>query len=243
MLTDDKATRRYTRLAASTWAEVRALWEVGDRTLEELSDRFGVSHRTLQNHFKRHGCGKGAKAAAVAAAVMKKVFEEELGDPELKLKRAKDARESAHNNAVVIERRLMEAVASAKLDHPPTVVKMLGNAAAALSRLHDLKFRALGLDGDADQGGDLPVLEFVDLTNPELEEIRRGQEEDDLGFEFEDEGLALAALSAGADDRYDDEGVIEEGFEPINPTHEGEINAEGERLTRSARRHDCREIA
>ena len=122
-------------------------------------------------------------------------------------------------------------------------MKMLGNAAAALSRLHDLKFRAFGLDGDADQGEDLPVLEFVDLTDPELEEIRRGQEEDDLGCDFEDEGLALAALSAEADDPNDDNDVIEEDFEPIDPPHEGDFNAKGERLTRSARRQECREIA
>ena len=63
--------RKYARLSPSSWAEVRASWETGEHTLPELSDRYGVSPRAIQVHFAKHDCKKGAKAAEMAAVVMK----------------------------------------------------------------------------------------------------------------------------------------------------------------------------
>jgi hypothetical protein len=57
-----KTKRKYQRLALSTWAKISAEWEIGDVTLAELSDRFGVNTRTLQ-HFAKHRVVKGSKAA------------------------------------------------------------------------------------------------------------------------------------------------------------------------------------
>src|ERR1035441_1909733 len=61
--------RKYNRLAPSTWAEICALWEIGDVTLPELAERYSVSTRTLQTHFAKHKVEKGSKAAALATSV------------------------------------------------------------------------------------------------------------------------------------------------------------------------------
>src|SRR5215217_7570807 len=75
--------RKYTRLTPKAWAEIEALWQVGEVTLAELSDRYEVSQRALQAHFHKHGITKGEKSAAIAAAVKEEVFKEELDDADL----------------------------------------------------------------------------------------------------------------------------------------------------------------
>ncbi len=69
---------------------MRALWEAGDHGLAELSDRYGVSPRTIQAHLKKLGSAKGAKAAEMAAAVQKEIFKAELGEQETFVLRAKE---------------------------------------------------------------------------------------------------------------------------------------------------------
>jgi hypothetical protein len=60
-------------LTPSQWAEIRALWETGETTLNELSERYGVTTRTLQAHFAKQKAVKGSKAKEIAAAVTEAV--------------------------------------------------------------------------------------------------------------------------------------------------------------------------
>src|SRR5690242_2181708 len=89
-MTEQQATRKrkYTRLKPSAWAEIEALWQAGEVTLAELSDRFGVSPRAIQTHAKKHGIIRGEKTAALAAAVREEVLKEELDDKDILVKRA-----------------------------------------------------------------------------------------------------------------------------------------------------------
>src|SRR4051794_36820801 len=84
--------RKYNRLTPTTWAEIRAHWETGEVTLQELSHQHGISTRTLQAHFEKAGTVKGSAAAALAAAVKQKVLAEELPDVDVTAARAKDTR-------------------------------------------------------------------------------------------------------------------------------------------------------
>ena len=95
--------RRYTRLTESQWAEVRAQWKVGDLSLAELSEAYGVSPRALQLHFAKHGLVKGSEGAAFAAAIEETILRETLPDKDLTARRARDVREAAYANAVVLE--------------------------------------------------------------------------------------------------------------------------------------------
>lgn len=174
--------RKYRRLSESEWAEARALWEVGDSSLEELGAHFGISKRALQFHFSKHGLSKGSKAKELAAAVEKEIFRAELTDKDLLVERAKDIKERTFTNAQVIEKLVMAQLEQAQKDpsgahKAASAMKMLSLASATLERLHHLKKTAIGLDKDPAIAEELPVLTFRDLSKEDLEEIRAGHEE------------------------------------------------------------------
>jgi hypothetical protein len=75
------AKRKYTRLSESAWAEAGALWEVGDSSLEELSERFGISKRALQFHFSKHDVKKGAKSRELGTIPGKSLGRAALASP------------------------------------------------------------------------------------------------------------------------------------------------------------------
>jgi hypothetical protein len=56
---------------------------------------------------------------------------------------------------------------------------MLSLAAAGLERLHDLKWKALGMDRDSVLPDELPELIIRDLTTKEIEELQAAQEGED----------------------------------------------------------------
>src|SRR5215213_7419818 len=95
--------RKYTRLSPSRWAEIEALWQVGDLTLAELADAHGVSPRSIQDHMAKRGIIKGTKGAAFAEAVREEIVALELGDKDLTARRAREVRETAYENAKQIE--------------------------------------------------------------------------------------------------------------------------------------------
>src|SRR5215211_2870041 len=182
--------RRYNRLPAGTWAEIRSLWELGDVTLLELADRFVVSERTLQAHFAKHGTTKGAKAAELAAEIRQQVFKDELLDKDALAQRARDVRETAYRNATALEGLVMTQVEIARNDpsqaiRVSTAIKGLAIAASALERLHGLKHRAMGLDRHVDER-ELPKLIIDCYTGDELAAIRaqQGEEKDLVGAEL-----------------------------------------------------------
>lgn len=181
--------RKYVRVDPSTWSEIEALWEAGDVTLQDLEGRFGVSRRALQSHFSKRSVAKGAKAAEMAAVVKDRVFTEALPNADETIARAKATRESAYQNAVVVEELIMAQLAAAQKDpsqalKAASALKALSLAAAGLERIHQLKWKALGLDKDPIQTDDLPVLVFEDLTAQEIQAIQEHDHDEDSQWEL-----------------------------------------------------------
>jgi hypothetical protein len=135
--------RNYNRLVPSTWAEICALWEIGDVTLPELAERYSVSTRTLQTHFAKYKVEKGSKAAALATSVKEEIYDTSLGDKGLTIQRARETREKAYKNACAVEEQIMGTVdamgkASSKTLGLTSKLKALALAAAGLERIHGL---------------------------------------------------------------------------------------------------------
>jgi hypothetical protein len=240
--------RKYTRLAPSVWAELRALWEIGDTTLAELSERYEVSRRAIQGHLSKHSSMKGAKAAEMAAVVQKEIFDEELEDKDTLVARAKETREAAYANAVTIQNLMMAQLQIAQKKpaqafKAATAVKMLSLAAATLERVQAVKLRALGLDKENALPDELPVLTFRDITSSELEELhlRNGDDEED-GFDATMVPVASAdtetvgSHSDEADDKIvEGEEETEQDLEPVSDDKEViATDADGYRLIRGA---------
>lgn len=224
--------RKYVRIDQSTWGEIEGIWEAGDATLQELEQRYGVSRRALQSHFAKRGSVKGSQAAQLAAAVKQQVFSENLADPDLITSRAVETRETAYRNAVVVEGLIMAQLDAAQKDPSQALraagaIKALSLAAAGLERIHNLKWRALGLDKDSVQGDQLTVLVFEDLTAAEIATIQEHDTDDNFGD-------AAAFTSSGGEDE-----VVVIGDEQFQDDHkkcaeDATIKQTGGRLVKSA---------
>jgi hypothetical protein len=217
--------RKYTRLVASKWAELRAFWETGDHDLAELSHRYGVSRRAIQSHVSKHGSVKGAKAAEIAATVQKEIFTEELGDQATLVHRAKEIRESTYTSAKRVRELMMAQVEIAQNDpirafKAGTAVKTLLHVASALQRLHATQLRALGLDKDTPLAEEMPVLTIRDLSKEQLKakaERDESDEESDLGIPIAPAGTESGPAGSGTDESDD---IVTEGFEEGDETEE-----------------------
>ena len=199
-MTDDK--RSYVRLSPATWAEIRALWETGEPTLAQLSDRYGVTTRAIQAHLEKHGTTKGSAAQVLTARVEAEIYASHMLDPEDLISRARDIRIAAYDGAVRLERLLSATLDAAAADPKATfaaaaAVKMIANASQALERLHSLKRAALGLRDDSDLNDELPTLIIQDMTADDIKAVRRGQDDDapEIGL-----GLGYANARSPADD-------------------------------------------
>lgn len=64
------------RLKDSDWIVVVALWERGEVTLSDLSDKFGVSKAALSQGLKRRGVVRGSKAHIATKKIQEKIESE-----------------------------------------------------------------------------------------------------------------------------------------------------------------------
>src|SRR5450830_74984 len=207
--------RKYNRLLPSTWAEICALWEIGDVTLPELAERYSVHTRTLQAHFAKHKVEKGSKAAALAISVKEEIYATGLGDKDLTIQRARETREKAYKNANAVEGLIMATLDAMQKDPSKMLgltskLKALALAAAGLERIHGLKFRALGLDKDLPIQDEMPVLTFRDLSKDEINALDQDDDEDETEpLVTESPKVALQYFDNESDCGEDDEIVFE----------------------------------
>jgi hypothetical protein len=233
--------RKYQRLAPSVWAQICGEWEIGDVTLPELSDRFGVNTRTLQAHFSKNKVVKGSKAAQLASSVKEELFKAELAGKDDLIHRARETRETAYKNAVIVETLIMVQLELAQKDPSQAfraagAVKLLSLAAAGLERLHNLKWTALGMNQDSVIADDLPILIFQDLTESEIKEMQQGDGEDGLDDPEASDEMEPPSPSLQPHDPWDHEEdeVIVEGESDLAKKPAPFVTADGSRYVRDA---------
>ena len=229
--------RKYNRLLPSTWAEICALWEIGDITLSDLAERYSVHTRTLQTYFAKHKVEKGSKAAALAISVKEEIYATGLGDKDLTIQRARETREKAYKNANAVEGLIMATLDAMQKDPSKMLgltskLKALALAAAGLERIHGLKFRALGLDKDLPIHDEMPVLIIRDLSDDEIKELHQNDDEDEAEpFVTESPKLALQDLADVSDSGVDDAIVSTDSDESDDIVEEGEEEEPARRCT------------
>jgi hypothetical protein len=64
------------RLKESEWLVISSLWERGETTLKELSEKFGISEAALSQGLKRRGVKRGSKAHLIAKEINARTQEE-----------------------------------------------------------------------------------------------------------------------------------------------------------------------
>lgn len=71
---EDKTPQK--RLTEAEWIVVSSLWELGEVTLKELSEKFGISEPALSQGLKRRGIKRGSKAHLASKEVELRIKEE-----------------------------------------------------------------------------------------------------------------------------------------------------------------------
>ena len=199
--------RRYRRLLPAQEAELRALWEAGATTADDLAARFGMSRRGVQAALSRLGARKGAAAGAVAAAVHKRVLAEAVpAHPDLAT-RIRETKDSAYQNAARLESLAMQAAEAAMGEVGGVgALRALDLAASVLARVRTVKWAALGLDGRAAADGEPPELVVRQMTPEEVAAIRRDQDRYDAALSRGDDPETQHADDTTADDVVDEGG-------------------------------------
>jgi hypothetical protein len=77
MIEEKTPTEPSKRLKESEWLVISSLWERGETTLKELSEKFGISEAALSQGLKRRGIKRGAKAHLIAKEIQAKTAEEQ----------------------------------------------------------------------------------------------------------------------------------------------------------------------
>jgi hypothetical protein len=197
-----KERKSYIRLKPETWSEIDALWQSGSYTLEDLAERYGITIRGLQFHFKKAGVVKGSLAESIASAAHDAVIRSEIGDYEARLAKSLSARADAFDDASRIQALLRDQL-SALVEDPAnaskafSTIKYLNTAIQTLERVQSVKTTALAVEPR--ESDELPVIKFMDLSEADLETIHRshgdrtGDDDDDDSREWSE----------------DDDGVIE----------------------------------
>lgn len=208
--------RRYRRLLPAQEAEMRALWEAGATTADELAARFGMSRRGVQAALSRLGAKKGAAASVVVTAVHRRVLAEALPMHADLTTRIRQTKDTAFQNAARLEALAMQAAEEAMAEIGGIgALRALDLAASVLGRVRNVKWAALGLDGRSPpETGDLPELVIREMTADEIGTIRRRQD-------AEDQALALGPSDdldrQAADEPAED--VITEGDDDQDVAH------------------------
>lgn len=210
-MAEKKPTKRTKRMTPAEWAEAKALWESGEFTLSQISDKVGASREHLSRKFKEEKIVKGSKSETVTAEAEESIKDEIAKNAKLLPQRVADTKDQHYKYAESLMKLGMRMVAQTMADGRPLSsisddVKVLNNMSQLAGRTLDQRYKVLGLDQeDFVDATELPELPITVLTEIEMEEIRGRAAAQSTGV---DDGLG------GILDEEVDE-IIEEGLEEL----------------------------
>ncbi|CCG43280.1 helix-turn-helix domain-containing protein [Magnetospirillum molischianum] len=175
------------KLTPEQWAEAQTLWEIGNLTLDELAEKFGVDRSTMYRRFKTAGVERGAKAGQVAEKVQQQILDETAAaaaEEALKLAaRKKATKEDCYAWIEQIQKATMAEIVKAARDKTPFGV-IKGNLQALEKAMNVIasgrreRFELLGLDREEMAPDDLPDLLIRELTADEIHQLQSSDEDD-----------------------------------------------------------------
>lgn len=192
--TEDTATHR--KLPPAEWEQVVVLWESGTVTLQDLSDKFGISKASLHEGLKKRGAVKGRRSkefAEVAADSLK-------SEAQRRIEQVRDFRKNYHKYGDFIMQATMKELSELMKETPRTretsrrIFTCLKYSAEIFSICNREKHVLFELDKDRAEDGDLPEISVVQYDPEEIEQIKRRFDVPAISL-FEDDGLPSDALS------------------------------------------------
>lgn len=166
------------RLAAAQWAEAVALWELGEASLTELSDRYGLARETFSRKFKKLGIVKGSRAAEQADMVRQEIVKSSITDATILAERARATKEEHYGWASTMARLAMLHITRARNENrseatASPALKAINTTMDILKKAREERWKCLGLDDETFLPEDLPDLVVRELTAQDIEDMRK----------------------------------------------------------------------
>lgn len=157
-------------------AEMIALREAGYTELA-ISQKIGLSLRTVQRHLQAHGTKKGALKAEVIDQARDDLLKLVTSDETIRTEAAKlindDLAHSHHIRAIMIE--ASEQLKATTIKEAALVMRAMAAYSTALKNTSDTIRHVLRADKMQDDVIDLPEIVVRELTAEEVEELRNAQ--------------------------------------------------------------------
>lgn len=214
--------KKSNRLTGKQWAEIEALWECGEVTIEDLAAKYGKSKTCFTRHFSKHKIMKGSK---LRKAAIKESVAASVNDESVIAKRIKETKDDHYKMAAALGKLTWAEIMKARADKIPYSaikdnLKALESAANILMKTRMERFAVLGLDKENHMDSDeLPELLISELTAEQIEEMRKRRDEGDDLDDLDDLGVNVDAVQVpepsdhtndvGDDADMDD--IVEEG--------------------------------
>lgn len=177
-----EAMKRKTATPAEI-VEALALREAGYTALS-ISQRLGISVRSLQRHFADHGTKKGAIKEEVLATARADLLKRVTSDDAVREEAAKlindDLAHARHLREIMID--ATEHLQATSLKDAVLVMRAAAAYSTAIKNTSDVLRQTLRIDRVVeDDGSELPELIIRELTNEEIKKMREdGLDEDGL---------------------------------------------------------------
>lgn len=166
------------RLKPAEWAEAKALWESGEFTLTQISEKIGSSREHLSRKFKSEGIEKGSKSKAIEAEVESSVIDEITSGAKLLPQRVAETKERHYKYSVALSKMSMQTLVAAVKEGKTAAsvgddIKAINNLVQLQGRVMEQIYKILGIDEDGfiDEEG-LPELPITVLTEVQMNTIR-----------------------------------------------------------------------
>lgn len=162
--------------------EALALREAG-YTVLSISQRLGISVRSLQRYFAEHGTKKGAIKEEVLAAARADLLKRVTSDEVIKEEAAKlindDLAHAMHLRELMIN--ATEHLQATSLKEAVLVMRAAAAYSTAIKNTSDMMRHSLRLEKTIDETDlELPELVVKELSNEEIVKLRDVQEEDSI---------------------------------------------------------------
>lgn len=171
-------TEKKTLPKPKQWAEMEALWALGEITRDEIAKKLDVSPTAVTMHMKKVGVVRGSKAEENRKRISAEVMDAAVSDATIHAQRIKETKDYHYRMSDSLARMAMQEILEAKRSgHPLSVatsnLKALDAAVTVIAKARIERWAVLGLDRpDAVDTNELPTLVIEELTADQIEDLR-----------------------------------------------------------------------
>lgn len=186
-MTEESGTAgsRSTRLKPAEWTDCKVKWASGQFTLKEIGDTYGISAKGLHRRLTRHGIKRGADAVAYEQEARIKQMEQSsnavIERDAIVRKKAMAAEEFLLDAVDAIARQGLRSIVEAKKKNLPIATAMddvkTAKEAVLMFKASVETIKKIVGEQQLDED-ELPDLVVSSLTQQDLEDIAREQEEE-----------------------------------------------------------------